>query len=720
MKKWIAVLLTLCLMASLLPAAALAAEKTEKITLEKAIEIAKSYFQPPKEYDKFDSSYEHSEYANVWSLRWYSNKGHGDFNVRIDAMTGEVSGYSYYNPKDYEGRTYSSLPKVTKKEGEKIALDFIKKVAPSKASQIVLKPTNQNFYGGPTFHYYIFNRVINGIEYPNNNINIEIHGQTGEVRSFYSQWENLDVAPITAKLSQADAQKIFNEKFGLQLRYFKPQADYRAQNKPVKLVYEVTNPYQVSIDALTGEIVLDDNYWPYYREAEMAMDMGGAGNTKSALEPFEQEIVDEIKGLITKEEALAVAQKFIEVPNTFTLRNSELRSDWEFPELKVWSFNWNLDEKNHYGWASAEVNAKTGKILSFNFNDDRFDDQGKSQQKSLVIKTKAEAEKIVTEFLKTNFPETVGNLQARPDYNYEIMLKYGENTPDLEKDQPSYYFNYERIVNGIPFGQNFVNVSVNSYTGKISDFRIRFLDLKFPAPDNVLAKDQFVADYFKNSPMNLVYTKDRERNMHLVYKLAPSPSYRFDAVTGDKLGWNGEIIKDTKVTELSDTTGHWAERDINLLNELGLFHLKDDKFNPDAQLTQAEMIKMLVKSNNSYLNDSAQGNWYDSYYDQAKNSGLILEKEVNPEAVITREEMAKFMARTMVWDKIATLDIYEPLKYSDANQISKDYQGYIAIISELKLITGDGKKFGPKAPVKKSEAAVIMVRYLRMEKQRIN
>ncbi|HHU33130.1 MAG TPA: hypothetical protein GXZ50_10810 [Clostridia bacterium] len=721
MKKLIAVLLTLCLIASFLPATVLAAE-SQKISLEEAIKIAKSHFQPGKEYDQFDSSYEQSDYANVWSLRWYSSKEHGEIYVRIDAETGEVAGYNYYNPKDYDGRTYSSIPKVSKKEGEKIALDFIKKVAPSKAKQIVLKPTDQMYYGGPIFHNYTYYRVIDGIEYPANNINVEINGQTGEVRNFYSQWENLKLSPQKAKLSQADAQKIFNEKFGFELRYFKPQSyDNRKESKPVKLVYEIINPYQVTIDALTGEIVLDDYYYPYFRESEMAMDMGGAGSTKQALEPFEQEVVDQIKGLISKEDALTIAKKVIDVPKNFILRNSELRNDWDLPELKIWSFYWSYEEKNHYGWASVEIDAKTGKVLSFSFNEHKYDEQGKDllQPDTMAIKTKAEAEKLVQDFIKANYPEAAGSLQPRKDYYYDIMVKYGENAPDMEKDQPYYYFNYERVVNGIPYGQNYVSATVNSYTGKISDFRIRFVDTAFPTTDNVINKDQFVADFFKNNPMNLVYTKDRDRNIRLVYKLAPIASYRFDAVTGDKLNWAGEVIKDTPKVELSGVTGHPAENDIKILHELGLLHVQDGAYSPDGNLTQAELIKMLVKSNNSYINDSAKGNWYDSYYEQAKNSGLITEKEANPTGNVTREEIAKYLVRTLVWDKIATLAIFQPPNFSDAEQITEGYEGYVAIASALDLITEEADAFQPKTQVKKGEACTLMVKYLKMEKQRV-
>lgn len=624
-----------------------------------------------------------------------------------------MSGYDYYNPKDFEGRNYSSISKITRKQGEQIAKDFLKKVAPSKADEVVLKPSKQNSLVGSTFHNYNFNqfnRVIKGVEYPSNYINIEVNGQSGEVRSFYSQWEHLNISPVSAKLTAIDAQKIFNDKFGLELRYFKPQPRHREQSKSLKKVYEITNPHQISIDALTGEIVFDDNYWPYFRENDGAADMqsmGSANTAKEELEPFEQEIVDEIAGLLSKEEALAIAQKFIAIPSGFTLRNSGLRNDWGFPQLKIWSFNWELEEKNRYGWVSVEVDAKTGKILSFNISDDYT--EGSKENKKLIIKNRTEAEKLVQDYLKANYPETVGKLQARPNFSNEI---------DSNKDQANYSFDYERLVGDIPFGQNFVSANVNSYTGKITSFQIRFLDMDFPTY-NVLDKDQFQDDYFKNNPMNLVYTKDKEKKLRLVYKLAPSVSYRFDAVTGDKLDGDGEVIKDTTTLELTDIKGHWAESDINLLNELGLLYIKDNKFNPDGQLTQAEMLKMLVKSNYIYLNDSTKGNWYDSYYEQGKNSGLILEKEINPNAVVTKEELAKFMTRTLVWDKIANLDIYQPLKYSDASQISDGYQGYVSIISKLGLITGSGNTFAPKTQVKKGEAAVIMVHYLRMERQNV-
>ena len=707
MKRFFTVLMIMGLLLSIMPGIALAAQEQEYqgITVEKAIEIAKGFFPVAKDYDQFDSNFEQNEYADIWMLRWYHEKGDsGYLNVQVNAKTGEIAGFNVYNPADYSG-TFSSIPKVSRQAGEKIARDFIKKVAPTKAGKFILKPSSDNYYGGgPVFHNYNFIRTIAGIEYPANTIRVTVNGQTGEVRSFNLNWEEITAEPLTAKLTRQDAEKIFTDKFGFEFKYFQPQPDGKI-SKPIKTVYEVKNPYQVTIDALTGEIVRDGYYGIYDRDSGVVAQEKSMN--QSSLEPWEQEVADELNALISRESALEIATKAINIPNGYKLNSSSLNRDWFYPELRIWSFRWSLEEKDRYGWAGVEIDAKTGKVLSFNYQEPEKDNQS---QRTLKIKTKAAAEKIVNDYLKDNYPEVVGNLRAQSD-NYDVRPLNAEE----ENNQPSYYFRYERLVDGVPFSQNYVNATVNSYTGKITDFQIRFLDMEFPFTDNVLEKAQFTADFLAKNQMILVYTKDQDKKLRLVYKLAPVDSYRFDAVTGEMLNYNGEPITDKKAVEINDIQGHWAEGDINTLNQMGFLHYENNIFQPDAPITQAEVIKALVKSTSGYLTDATKGNWYDNYYREAKQAGLILEKEVNPQAAVTREQLAKFIARTMVRDKITRLDIYQ-VPFKDGGKISQGYQGYVAIVHGLGIIKGDGTNFNPQAKVKKGEACVALVRYLKTEK----
>ncbi|ATW28090.1 S-layer homology domain-containing protein [Candidatus Formimonas warabiya] len=711
MKKTLALFIIMGLILATVPLASIAQEPSNApIQVEKAIEIAKGLFQISSSLDQFDSTYEQNEYANVWSLRWYNNKGDGEVNVRVDADSGEIAGYNAYDPQDYTGK-YSSIPKISRKEGESIALNFIKKVAPSKANQIILKPNNETSYGGPVFHQYSFNRVINGVEYPANNISVEVNGQTGQVRSFNVSWEKINVTAKTPKLTLGEAEKIFTEKFGFELKYLKPQTS-GTTSKPIMTIYEINNPYQVAIDASSGEIVQDDYYGPYYDRKSM-MGGGEAANDaqKPALSPIEQRIADELKGLISKESALEIAKKAAGVPDNFKLNGASLNKDWDFPELRIWSFQWNREEKDHYGWASAEIDAKTGKVLAFDFseNNNPIDSSVPLDQRSLKIKSKSAAEKLVTSFLEDNYPEVVGNLRAQTDNYVRPYPAQDDN------NQPNYFFPYERLVDGIPFSQNYVNATVDSYTGKISSFRIRFLDLDFPATDQVLDQTQFTADFFAENHMILVYSKDKDQNLRLVYKLAPLESYRFNAQSGEMIGFDGEPVKDHNVSEITDIKGHWAEQAINTLNQLGLLHYENGLFQPNGEITQAEIMKALVKSTNSYLTDSTEGNWYDSYYQQAKQSGLITAKEMNPSASVTREELAKYLTRTMVGDKYATLNIYK-VDFKDAAKITPGYAGYVAIVSGLGIMSGDGANFNPQTKALKGEACAILVKYLKTEK----
>ena len=186
-----------------------------------------------------------------------------------------------------------------------------------------------------------------------------------------------------------------------------------------------------------------------------------------------------------------------------------------------------------------DVDAKTGKILGFNYG--RSDGKDRPEQKTLTVKTKAEAEKIVKKYLQDNYPEVVGNLRVQPEADVRPL--------DAE-NLSSYYFRYERLVDGIPFGQNYVYANVDSYTGEIDSFQIRFLDVPFPKTDKVLDKSQFTSDFLAENQMILVYTKDENKNLRLVYKLAPAESYRFDAESGQMLSYNGEPIPDKKDGEI--------------------------------------------------------------------------------------------------------------------------------------------------------------------------
>jgi uncharacterized membrane protein YkoI len=712
MKKSIAFLVMLMMLFSLLPASAFAAAETKVVSLEKAIEIAKGFFPVPNGYDQFEQGLEQNmQFGDIWNLRWYKANGGGDMNVRVDAKTGDIVGYSSYDPSYYQNQ-YSALPKIAKKEAEKIASAFIKKVASKKADSMVLKPNPQNYFsGGPVVYSVNFVRTINNIEFPSNNMSLEIDGKSGQVRNYSCNWDNTDVKPVDVKITPESAQKIFNEKIGTELKYYKPSSDMRT-NKPIMLVYDFNNPMQVAIDAQTGDIIFPiDYYSPYYGRDAGGMTAEAAKN--NSLSPAEQKAIDEMKNLITKEQALEIAKKYVKVTDQFKLNYSALNKDYQFPNLKIWSFNWNLEDpkNNIYLWANAEVNAETGKILAFDYSVNP-NPNIENDSKKFVIKDRTAAKKVALDYIASLYPETKDNI--REAQNQDLYLKYQGQAAQTD-NQPNYYFNFERLVNGTPFSENFIYCNVDSTTEQVTNFRIRFVNDNFPKTDKVIPKDKFVSDYFAKNPLQIAYVK-HNNEVKLVYKLKDQTSFRYDAFTGNALDWNGEVIKDSSKNEIKDIAGTPNEIAIQILNDINILRVVDGKFNPKNNLSQAELIKMITKGTNSYLNDQSGDKWYEPYYNRAKELRIITDKEINPNAIVTREDMAKLIVRSLVWDKAATLDIYNTSGIKDAKTITKGNQGYVVMAVKLGLLDLNNGNFAPKAPLTKGDACKYMVNYLNIER----
>ena len=104
---------------------------------------------------------------------------------------------------------------------------------------------------------------------------------------------------------------------------------------------------------MTGEIVRDGYYGIIYDGGMGRMELANEKSTDSALEPFEQEIADELKELIPREKAMEIAAKAINLPKDYRLNSSYLNRDWIFPELRIWSFHWNMEDKERYGWGGV-------------------------------------------------------------------------------------------------------------------------------------------------------------------------------------------------------------------------------------------------------------------------------------------------------------------------------------------------------------------------------
>ena len=115
--------------------------------------------------------------------------------------------------------------------------------------------------------------------------------------------------------------------------------------------------------------------------------------------------------------------------------------------------------------------------------------------------TEEEAKKAVEEFLEKIQPEKFKNTKYEKSDNDVII-------PIMEKETDRYNFRYVRMVNGIPFVDNYLNVRFDGINGKIYGFYMNWQEVDFPSAENVLKLEEIYDFFFENVGLNLEYRKN--------------------------------------------------------------------------------------------------------------------------------------------------------------------------------------------------------------------
>lgn len=449
-----------------------------------------------------------------------ANGNGGSYNVSVDADTGEIVNMNQWEPTT---TAPSRIPKYSRVEAQRVAEALAVKLQPAKIKETKLAENTPNgpYYDGYSDTYnFIYRRQIQGIASQFNMINVNVDKNTLKVRYFEVNWDKGTFPDASKAMPVESAKKIFEEKLGIELSYtliYPPSGS--GDPKPV-LVYNLKNGSS-PIDALTGEILMNNYGGPMYGAAEKTMNLTAQA---TGYTPQEQKVIDTTDKYITKEAAMTAISKYVAVDDTYVLTNSNLYGGYG-NENAVWSFSWNLkDSKDKYGSINASVDAITGELKNFNFYNSDLD----KQKDTDPTYTNAQAKVIADKYLQSIQPDKFTQTEYREySYNYPIATR-----PNM------YNFNYIRKANGIACPSNSLYVSVNSYTGQVIGYSLNWSNIQFPAATDVIsladaykiayAKGNFNEFYIKQYD----YTKPVEQNVtHLAYMLE-NLNGMIDAKTG--------------------------------------------------------------------------------------------------------------------------------------------------------------------------------------------
>jgi len=682
-------------------------------SLENAIKIAKSSFTVPTSYTEFTSRYNEYRETASWWLNWRGETG--EMTVEVDAVTGDILRMYHYPKREYGT---IKLPKLNYQEAKKIADQTVGKLQPERVDELVFKADSSqpsldvNPWGPPSYTFR-YERSVKGIPYPDDGITLTVNGDTGEILSYNFNWYKKELVVPDKLLSQEEAQRIFKEKFPLELMYFRTVPDNQKEKPEIKLVFRLRDPSLVRIDPVTGQVLEPEpRYIIFPAEAEGLREQAADGALKVQLTPEEIAEITKIKNLIDKEQAAAVAAKVLELSEDFELEGSALQRVWPEPDRVVWQLSWQARRGDEYrGFASATVDGETGELLSFYcYLYDREDGQKEP------VYNYDQCKELAWQLVRRLQPQKANEVRV-----YEV--KTGGDPVQAR----SYRFVFERLVKGIPFPQNGFEVTVNAVTGRVESYNMNWSETTFPAPDTVIDASQATEWYSREVPLRLEFVTSYDRQtgepvVRLLYHLGDVPYTMLDGISGIPLNWQGKPFETAKPAVFTDIENHPAREAIELLAAAGVIEgTEDGKFYPDRPITQGELAKILSKLENRgapiiplpmpriELDPEA---WYTSWITEVLKKGLLKAEEVDPEAMVSRELLAATLIRYIGLEKAAALpDVYK-VPFADAADVAREYTGHAVLAHALGIVPALDGKFLPKNIVTRGDAAIAVVKAL--------
>lgn len=687
MKKFLSLVLAAALCAaSAVPA--LADSNSEKIN--EMLSVLKQRIGSTDEYDKFSGSVNAYGGETRYEFSWSKTDGDNRSSMNITMNSdGVVTSYYTYggggNGRD--GKASINRPDVS--EALDTAISGFKKLNPDISENV--KITSDGEYRsltGDDFGF-VLQRTQNGIPVADDDGWISVSADAKRVVSFSLNYTTgLKFEDSSKLISKEDAQNSFNEKFPMKLRY---TTEYKDDKKSATLIYSPDSEYNQYISATSGEVITREYRRHRFGGGDMkasesmaARDMADNGFSEAEIKNL-----DTIKGLIglDKAEKIILSNRVINANSAYKLTEHALCRDWYDEDKYTYRLEFERTSGDKDYWLDAEVDAKSGDILSFYISENRGNEKAKLNVKQGYEKAYAALEVLAP----SHFGENMDYLLDGDD-----------------KDSSGNYV-FFRYVNGIEFADNSVRISVDMASGKIISYRIGYDDIEFPSADGVISAEDAGKRLFEQVGYDVwyipTYEDDKPAEALVVYD-TDSYDLTLDAFSGElKYKRDSE-----KVGEYTDIENHYAKDAIEALAKFGI-GFADSEFKPDINITQADFVTLL----NAAFNDYGpiviyKGISYNDIYDDAIADGIVKEDEYSPDADVTRDLAAKMMVRALGFEEVATLDgIYVPI-FAD---VSADSVGFTSILGAMGVIKGDENgNFNPSGTVTRADAAIMLYNYL--------
>lgn len=714
-------------------------EKTTKISREKAVTIAKTLLDDASLYDTSNISLNpnYSSTGSSWSINFNKKLSPGgNVSINVDSESGEIVNFYFW---DGNNGQQNYIAKYTRTEAKVKAENYIVNLLKQDLNNFELQKEDPNFnnyyYGGvkqQVIYNYIYIRKINGIPFTTDSINIGVDGTTGKISNFNKT--SFNIAPskfpkIEKVLTVESALSKYNDSANVTLQYintYEPKP-YGMSKPKVNLAY-VPLTYINMLDATSGKSV-------NYDGSNVNTDTAAYKNLMENPTAMKPDSKLESK-TITEEQAIAkseVYKKIIEgiFKIKFDQNNNMFSSSYSSGQENIWNYGWNKNNGNSNINLNLGINGDTGRVSNISFGS--YDYSRLPSAAQVIVKEKFDWQKSKTkamEVVKEVIPEQYG-------FFVDENITPPELSADSKKYLQEYNFSFTRVVNGLRYRDNNMNISIDRETGEVKNFYFNWTDIDFPAISGVIPKEVAAKTYFTGSTANLSYFLQTTYNRTGTPIVADTPKlvYTFknslyptnyglvlDAMTGKFVDYSGNEVKITEPTGDLNLTENWSKRSVELLAAQGI--LKKGIIEYNAGVTKYEATKMLslAKGMNNFdpnanltptFSDVVKTNDFYFYVENAVKQKIITEAkgEFKGNEVITKSEFAKLLINLISYSDIAKFkDIF---KVTGMVNVPEELTGYVAICNALEILPiTPGDTFDGSKPVTYSEAASALYKAL--------
>lgn len=614
------------------------AEGQDSKALASAISVAKTRLDIPEELTEFSYKAVNSNLNDAYYLTWSTPRDAQEFKeVTVQVCRSLIT--SYYTSDYGYSNTGKTLAKLSGDKLYEKAKELIKKINPTVAGVIDLDRDSLYISTYNDRAVFSFVRTKNGIPVKNDNGQIVLNKNTGELISFYMSWhEKASFQSADSAISLDLAKDKYAAMIDIQPQY-EFYYDWESKELKSRLVYRQSSYGE--INAFTGKKsdFAADGYYDTAATNGITADTAESDESPAdgGYKFTEQEQAELDKKLpYASEEAvvkLLRSDPYLTYKTDMELSYSDLYKITVGENTRYYytaSFtneNWGSEEDimpvpvANDEWVSSEmlevaysekliesyqnvnicVDAESGQIISYYYYDSTAQNGDASYDLSKADKL---AEEIAKKFAGDSFGEF-------GDYSSSVN-SWTERTTNKTQYWGSDH-SWTRYANDIKVSGDSISVSLNADM-KLTSYYINYTDIELADPAGMLTAKQAMSKFWENNDLNLYYlAKLNNKITKTVLVYGTDNSVYVDAFTGEPVysyytRQENDLsgIKDKKLLAMAQklddhgfviSTEKFSENDPAAKTVLeSLMGVRSDENESDKNLTRGEALVIFTKS----------------------------------------------------------------------------------------------------------------------------